>query len=630
MDPYLQELAKAGISSATKVLLEKTLTFLSDKKFNKGKELIEELLVDDNYTNFLTKHVSRTIKIRTIHSSEKDVYLNEIYHALSIRNMESNQTIKIKDGFFIENENLNNIIGFAGQGKSTILRKLFIEQLKHGEKIPFFIELNKAEKSGVLKQLELILIECGIKTTEEKLENLLSSGKIILLLDGFDEISPSNRRPMIDEIISIHRKNNVQIITTTRPETEICHEANISNYKVEKLKRADILAIIKKLNSSTNYFNDDITSKISGILSENQRLIGVMNLPILVTLFYICYPLLDKMPRNAVDFYENLFATLYLRHDKVKNLERHKSSDVSYAKAYEAFCALSFMSLYDNQGSFNELSLYNFVERSMDVSSISKEKNPPEKLVSDFINVTCLIQKDGYDRFVYLHKSVQEYHAAEFIKNMSIDKKEKLYKRMIIETIENNRFSNVISFLSSIDEDNFISNLTLPLCEELGIDKWDSPSDEKALALIMEISDFSSIELVRFKERDNVTSLGISLSSNKYSWLATFTSSDRVRSNESVIDTLLNNVLIKTNGIDPDILDSKSIPYGHSEENKGFSHEGKQTIPTNDVLKALSLYDELIEPVKKAMQETFDNLYKRNKNKLETKNKNLETYFDFL
>lgn len=625
MDIYLQELTKAGISTATKFLFEKVLTYLSEKKFSAGRELIEELLINENYTNFLTKHVSRTIKIRTIHSSDRDVYLNDIYHALSILNIENRENIKIKDGYYLDNNNLNNIIGFAGQGKSTILRKLFIEQLKHGEKIPFFIELNKAEKSGIMKQLESILIDCGIKTTEDKLDNLISSGRITLLLDGFDEVSPSNRKQIIDEIISIHRRHGAQIITTTRPDTEICHEPNILNYKVQKIRKSDILSILKKLNSSSSHIDEELIPKLNKILSDNTKLTEVMNLPILVTLFYICYPLLDKMPRNAVDFYENLFATLYLRHDKVKNFERHKSSSVSYTKAYEVFCALSFMSLYDEQGSFNELSFYNFVEKSMKVSSIDTEKNKPEELASDFVNVTCLIQKDGYDRFVYLHKSVQEYHASEFIKNMNTEKKEKLYDKIKNELTVNNKFSNVVNFLLSTDEDDVISNIILPLCETNGIDKWDSLTDSDLENLITEVMNGSKIELLKRPEMSSTNITRVFLGGYKYSWISIFKKGKNNNPlNYGVASDIIDFILNKGSEFDTDILDSLSIPYKTNSEDDDIS------IKSNDFIKATGIMPELIEETKKSTREIFNNIYKKNKDQLSIKNENLEKYFDFL
>ncbi|MGS8542281.1 hypothetical protein ACFKPV_22725, partial [Salmonella enterica subsp. enterica serovar Anatum] len=65
-----------------------------------------------------------------------------------------------------------------------------------------------------------------------------------------------------------------------------------------------------------------------------------------------------------------------------------------------------------------------------------------ESLAQDFINVTCLIQREGFNKYIFIHKSIQEYHAAEFIKNISSDQKNKFYS-FLVEDIKKNelRFS---------------------------------------------------------------------------------------------------------------------------------------------------------------------------------------------
>ena len=68
----------------------------------------------------------------------------------------------------------------------------------------------------------------------------------MLLLDGFDEISSKMRMDILSEIISLNRRHGVQIITTSRGGTEICTESNIINYTVNKIKRSDIMSMLKR------------------------------------------------------------------------------------------------------------------------------------------------------------------------------------------------------------------------------------------------------------------------------------------------------------------------------------------------------------------------------------------------
>lgn len=115
MDIY-QELAKAGITVATTQLFNRVFSLWDRTNLN-ARRLVRELN-NSAYINYLEKHVSRVVRLRTIHSSEYDVQLNDMYHPLRIRGVIPNAVSQlVKDGFYIENESITNIIGIAGQGK---------------------------------------------------------------------------------------------------------------------------------------------------------------------------------------------------------------------------------------------------------------------------------------------------------------------------------------------------------------------------------------------------------------------------------------------------------------------------------------------------------------------------------
>ncbi|EAZ7622814.1 NACHT domain-containing protein, partial [Salmonella enterica subsp. enterica serovar Anatum] len=242
MDFIYQELAKAGIALSVKELFTRVVSAW-DKKNLSGKQLVRELTGSDVYLNYLEKHVARVVRLRTIHSADYDILLTNLYHPLGITSLSPGATEhKVNDGFYIENQHITNIIGIAGQGKSTILRKLFIEQIKNGTKIPFFIELRRTGNDGIIKSLENTLINLGLHPTSQAIDELLFSNKISLMLDGFDEVNSKQKDILLSEILMLNVKYALQVIVTSRPGTTVCNEPSIVNYKVEKLKEKDILA----------------------------------------------------------------------------------------------------------------------------------------------------------------------------------------------------------------------------------------------------------------------------------------------------------------------------------------------------------------------------------------------------
>jgi len=472
MDAITAEIVRIGISESAKVIFQKILSKGWVDEYKKGRNIVEQLLSLDIQSDYIVKHISRAMKIRTIHSSENDVMLNSIYHPLTIS--QGNNEIKVGDDFLLSDDFITNIIGFAGQGKSTILRKILLESIKNGDKIPFFMELRKIEKIGIENSLLSIIEELGIKTNKDSLTSLLNSGNILLLLDGFDEISSKLRMDVLNEIITLNRKHSVQIITTSRDGTEICAEPSIINYTVNRIKRSDITSILKKLSASQEV-EEDTLKQIFNMLKGNTSLVETMNCPLLVTLFYICYPHLDSIPNSAIEFYSKLFTTLYFRHDKVKNYKRERRSNTPPQEAFNVFCALCFKSLYDNKQDFTELSMLDYTKQSLRLCGIDESK--PENIAYDFVDITCLIQKDGYDRYVFLHKSIQEYHAAEYVKSLPSDRK-KIFMKAILASIKNeSKLSPTARYLFEIDKENTFELICKPLCAEYNIDKYNEDID---------------------------------------------------------------------------------------------------------------------------------------------------------
>ncbi|WP_425854308.1 NACHT domain-containing protein [Aeromonas veronii] len=447
---------KEIISQMTKKVLEKPWR----KDTTDGRDILSQLSEEYILDTYTEKYVSKYLKIRTLHSAEHDIYINEIYSPLTLQ-AKSNVEICIDDNFTLNYSKIVNIIGIAGQGKSTILRKIFLEETKRGDVFPFFIELRKLDNLSILDYFKKSLNEVGIDTNNAKVEYLLQSRKTLLLLDGFDEIPSKERVKKLTEIVSLNTQFNARIIVTSRPGTEICHEPDIANLTVKSLNKDDVINIITKLDHINSL------SELKTLLDNNHELTETLKTPILVNLLYVCYPYLDVVPENVVDFYDKLFLTLYSRHDKIKNFNREKYSSIPASKANDIFNALCFESIRKDYLEFNESILNDVLISSLKICDSEKENL--ENIKQDIINITCLIQKDGFDRYVYLHRSVQEFHAAKFISSLPLISKRKIYSKLKDNLNISDSFYGVIGFLMDIDIHDFSSELVLSYMNDIGL-----------------------------------------------------------------------------------------------------------------------------------------------------------------
>jgi hypothetical protein len=501
------------------------------------------------------------------------------------------------------------------------------------------MELRKIEKNGIATSLLKILNELDINATEENLVALLKSDNVVLLLDGFDEISSSMRGKILEEMIFLNRNYNLQIITTSRDGTEICTEPGIVNYRVKKIKRSDIISILKKLSLSKEIEQDTLT-QIFSMLRGNTTLVETMNSPLLVNLFYICYPHLDSIPNSAIEFYSKLFTTLYFRHDKIKNYNRERKSSTTPSEAFNSFCALCFKSLYDNRQDFTEHSILEYTKQSLSLCGLDECK--PEDMAYDFIDITCLIQKDGYDRYVFLHKSIQEYHAAEYVKSLSLDKKS-LFMSAILKSIKyESKLSATARYLYEIDKENAFNLLCKPLCEESSISKYPEDKDAFIENIYNEITagvkialhtkpDFENLDLTDEEKSDLFGKFISSIGPFKpiMKSLSIFTRYYEGERTNPYNDAIINEVLHTR--YTHEVLSNEYTIY--NEEDPILDEDGEKQEPyyilITDIMKKIGRKEHVISKIVEITENIYIDAYKENITLIEKKEDALKEILGF-
>lgn len=612
MEPISTTLTTLALKQAVTHFTKKLLDRNWSNDLIQGKTILEQLNEDSVAERYVDRYVTKNLKMRTLHSAESDVYLDEVYTPLTLRTASNGDELVVDDGFTLEYSKIINIIGIAGQGKSTILRKIFLEEIKCQKKFPFFIELRRIGEEGIIEHLKQNLIDIGLKIDDGSLEILLQSNSIILLLDGFDEVSSSLRAKVLTEITRIRTRFNCSLIVTTRPDTEICHESNISNLRVKRLEIEDIVSIISKLDPKNE------NPEVIELVRSNPVLQSTLVSPILVNLLFVCYPYLDVVPESVVDFYQKLFLTLYSRHDKIKNFHREKYSNTSPKVANSIFDALCFNSLNKGLLEFNEDSILEQLELALKYNSV--ESNQLDNVKQDIINITCLIQRDGFDRYVFLHKSVQEFHAARFISSLPHDHKIRFYQKLSSIIEDEDRFDNVICFLKEIDKNDYESLLLLEYFNSHSFSHFESNKEsviEKCLS-----SSFARKEVSYIVEKNSgeISNSGFSSLTfgNILSSIAILTHGSRFNSNKvedelfSIMDRISSQIY-STEGIVDTYIKPNAIRVSNSDDDKinytlnmkdCFSHFGEYELIKERISECLNdFYNSHYLPISKKTSE---------------------------
>lgn len=437
---------------AAKKLLEKIVEDVYDFLKKRGAVNFKKIQFGVKAAK-LYNHIHKIQLVKTLWQVDKAVDIKSFYCDLHILIDQQRKKINNVDDFGERNNIL--IQGIAGQGKSILLRYLCVQCIKLGESIPIFIELRRIQPGEtimdyILKFLEII----DLKIDREIVSEILKTGKIILFLDGFDEVADTERQRLINEIEFLASSlEQLRIIITSRPETGIEMMTSFEVFKLDNLRKDEYKDVINKLTNSEKLAD----SLIKQVESHKTQLKDLLCTPLMVTLLLMSYKSFQELPTELSDFYDSIFQALLQRHDGAKpgyqRQRRCKLNDMQYRLIFEALC---FESSKNPQNVFKYDDIFQFTSKAMKNTGHNVD---PDNYIKDIVSVTCLLLKDG-NLYRFIHKSVQEFYAAYFIKRKAEPVTKRFYSDLIDKVPGGLRES--IRFLGEIDKYRFNKYYKLP------------------------------------------------------------------------------------------------------------------------------------------------------------------------
>jgi len=345
-----------------------------------------------------------------------------------------------------------------GQGKSLYLRKLCIKERAGSSFIPIFIEFRNLNYKKKLKDELMEVIEyLGVKLDNSLFDFLAKSEKIILFLDGFDEVPNNERARIARELETMVRTYpDLRIVVSSRPDSGMG-----SSFYFSKRKISPMLLDTQKRFVNHLYKSDKQSESINTILSNSKFISEVTTTPLLLTLFTITYNARQFKPDSLSEFYSLIFPTMLYRHDRMKiGFERERKADLTDYQMQRLFNSLSFLSLNNNNTRFPSYLFREYLHNSAKLEGLPE--NLEDRLIDDITSITALIVRDGYDEFSFTHKSIQEYFASVFISMLSENRKIGFYNLVINNFDEFRKWQNTLAFLETIDKRNYTKYFLLP------------------------------------------------------------------------------------------------------------------------------------------------------------------------
>lgn len=246
--------------------------------------------------------------------------------------------------------------------------------------------------------------------SEEQLHYSLKAGKLILLLDGFDEISYDKKQDYESEILSLSNKYPKSLIViSSRPDDCFGSWEEFYVFYTRPLDKNQAIDLISKINYDIETKNQFITALSKSLYEQHTEFLSN---PLLLTIMLLTYEQFAGIPEKLHIFYEQAFDTLYYKHDALKSLYKRKSfSGIAideFKQLLSTFCMITYSK---RKMSFTSKELNEYL---IDALKVENSNLNHEIFKKDLLKTVCILQKDGLN-YTFSHRSFQEFFTAKFI-----------------------------------------------------------------------------------------------------------------------------------------------------------------------------------------------------------------------
>lgn len=350
----------------------------------------------------------------------------------------------------------------AGMGKSTLMKRMFLDVIDGQFGIPIFIELRRLnENNDILNEVAIQLGGLNDGFDKGILETLFVDGEFIFFFDGYDEISSSNKAFVTRNIQDfVAKAPNNKYILTSRPEEELACFGEFQEFRIRELKKVESYDLLRKY---------DISGKTSRLLiskleTGNYSMINeFLKNPLLVSLLFAAFDFKQTIPLKKHIFYRQVFDAYFDSHDLSKgdSYVHEKKSNLDLDDFDKVMRKIGYECLRKQKIEFEKDELLNIIDSAK--SGFSNLNFASTSLLGDLLKAVPLFCQDGM-YYKWVHKSLQEYFAAEFIYKDSKNNQDAilttLYKSKKIDL-----YINLLDLYFDIDPVGFQKNIVKPLLE---------------------------------------------------------------------------------------------------------------------------------------------------------------------
>lgn len=401
-DPILCEKTEATLTqfpSLRKILLQRVndddtfigidiMPYLSLTEATIEAKSIEEIFTPDDLAGLgqYLREIINTTQVTSLQSIDSSIVLStrpdirESYIPTQLTTFgEDGKRIEIS--YVLKRTVRSVILGVAGSGKSSLLlylANIFANSFSQGDTslasnrlevtenlLPIYVHLRKygqyiqettsksTTPAGFIEFLENIFEMQNIGIPSGFFAKYLEHGNCILLLDGLDEVSPSERQSVTQTIASLGRRYpTARIIVTSRPAGYFPSlDGDFTPYEIAALDDEGITEFVKKwsLLLTDNATNAETRSNsLLAAISRSKELSSLAKTPLILTMMVSLHTYKGQLPDDRVNLYEDSINLLLQKWDVARGINAVDiKSELSLSETKSLLATLAF-STQDN------------------------------------------------------------------------------------------------------------------------------------------------------------------------------------------------------------------------------------------------------------------------------------------